>query len=57
MFPWSQPRGPIADTERRLEAARLLEEAAPHDAAAIEAFRSVVAELGENADGSGDASA
>ncbi|MCR2805764.1 hypothetical protein [Paenibacillus soyae] len=51
LFPWSQPRGLITDTERRLEAARLLEEAAPHDAAAIEAFRSVVDELGESADG------
>lgn len=57
LFPWSQPRGLIADTERRLEAARLLEEAGPHDVAAIEAFRSVVDELGENADGSGDVSA
>ncbi|WP_309119322.1 hypothetical protein [Paenibacillus sp.] len=57
LFPWSQPRGLIADTERRLEAARLLEEAAPHDLAAIEAFRSVVAELSESADGSGGMSA
>lgn len=53
LFPWSQPRGLIADTERRLEAARLLEEAAPHDIGAIEAFRSVVAELSENSEGSG----
>ena len=57
LFPWSQPRGLIADTERRLEAARLLEEAAPHDVATIEAFRSVVAELGESADDSGGMSA
>lgn len=53
LFPWSQPRGLIADTERRLEAARLLEEAAQHDVAAIEAFRSIVDELSENVEGNG----
>ncbi|QYR21285.1 hypothetical protein KZ483_26995 [Paenibacillus sp. sptzw28] len=45
LFPWEQPRGLIEDTERRLEAAKLLGEAKHHDAAAIEAFRNVVEAL------------
>ncbi|KIL38028.1 hypothetical protein SD70_29115 [Gordoniibacillus kamchatkensis] len=47
LFPWEQPRGLIEDTERRLEAAKLLEEAKPYDASAIDAFRRVAAELDE----------
>ena len=47
LFPWEQPRGLIEDTERRLEAAKLLEEAKPYDAAAIDAFRKVADELDE----------
>jgi hypothetical protein len=45
LFPWEQPRGLIEDTERRLEAAKLLEEAKPCDAAAIDAFRKVADDL------------
>lgn len=45
LFPWEQPRGLIEDTERRIEAAKLLEEAKVHDEAAIAAFRDVVREL------------
>ncbi|XEC94180.1 hypothetical protein AB6A23_23140 [Paenibacillus tarimensis] len=45
LFPWEQPRGLIEDTERRLQAAKLLEEAKAHDMAAIEAFRKVVEAL------------
>lgn len=47
LFPWEQPRGLIEDTERRLEAAKLLEEAKPYDAAVIDAFDRVVGELDE----------
>ncbi|TMV50083.1 hypothetical protein FE783_10995 [Paenibacillus mesophilus] len=42
LFPWEQPRGWIEDSERRLEAARLLEQAKQYDAAAIEAFRNII---------------
>lgn len=45
LFPWEQPRGLIEDTERRLEAARLLEEARAYDEASIDTFRRVVREL------------
>ncbi|WP_308639028.1 hypothetical protein [Paenibacillus silvisoli] len=45
LFPWEQPRGLIEDTERRLEAASLLEEAKAHDAAAMDAFRILIQEL------------
>ncbi|MFE5322083.1 hypothetical protein ACFQ88_25750 [Paenibacillus sp. NPDC056579] len=41
LFPWEQPRGLIEDTERRLQAAGLLDEAKQADAAAIESFRNV----------------
>ncbi|RAV22873.1 hypothetical protein [Paenibacillus contaminans] len=42
LFPWEQPRGLIEDAERRLEAAKLLEQAKTYDAKAIETFRRVV---------------
>jgi hypothetical protein len=42
LFPWEQPRGLIEDTERRLEAAELLDDAKYHDAEAIDAFRRVI---------------
>ncbi|WP_409340743.1 hypothetical protein [Paenibacillus sp. MBLB4367] len=45
LFPWEQPRGLIEDTERRLEAAALLEEADAYDSATIAAFREVVEAL------------
>lgn len=51
LFPWEQPRGLIEDTERRLEAAKLLEEAKPFDTAAINAFRKVVEQLDERIGG------
>jgi hypothetical protein len=45
LFPWEQPRGLIEDGDRRMEAAKLLEEAKYRDAAAIDAFRAVVESL------------
>lgn len=44
LFPWEQPRGLIEDTERRLQAAGLLDEAKHADAAAVEAFRNVLSQ-------------
>jgi hypothetical protein len=45
LFPWEQPRGLIEDTERRLQAAELLNEAKAYDAEAIDKFRKVIESL------------
>lgn len=45
LFPWEQPRGLIEDTERRLEAAKLLDAVKYDDEAATAAFRQLVALL------------